>query len=166
MGVTRAEFRQVNQAKRIDEGVASGKLTKVETAIVKTTQKAIDTTIDAFTSKGKMTKGQRRAVEKLQDAQSALIKTLKNNNATTASTPVLDKRAANLQGRVDQGVASGQLNTRESTRLQARVDGLNANKTAAKADGVVSGDEREGIRNQAQRISQGVARQKHDAQKA
>ncbi len=56
--------------------------------------------------------------------------------------PNLDKREANQQHRIDQDVASGQLNAKETDRLQKREAKLVANETAAKADGTVTPAER------------------------
>jgi hypothetical protein len=46
------------------------------------------------------------------------------------STPNLDKREAHQQQRINQGVASGQLNAREANRLQQRESKLAADEIA------------------------------------
>lgn len=83
-----------------------------------------------------------------------------------AVTPVLDKKQANQQQRIDQGVASGKLTKREAARLQARENRLSAHETAAKADGVVTKKERVRLNQEADKDSQAILRQKHDRQKA
>jgi len=80
------------------------------------------------------------------------------------STPVIDKREARQEARIDQGVASGQLTPRETVRLekgQQRVDNMEAK---AKADGVVTPRERTKIRHAQNVESRRIYRQKHDAQ--
>lgn len=83
-----------------------------------------------------------------------------------AATPGLDKRQAEQQKRIDQGVASGQLNKREATRLQAREAKLEADKQAAKADGKVTKEERKKLHREANRDSKAIYKQKHDRQHA
>lgn len=84
--------------------------------------------------------------------------------ATTPSTPNLDKREANQQRRIDQGVKSGQLTPQEAERLQKRQDRLTANEAKAKADGVVTNKERAQLQAEANRNSRAIAREKHDRQ--
>lgn len=82
------------------------------------------------------------------------------------ATPKLDKRAANQKQRVDKGVASGQLNAKEASRLEARESKLAANEAAAKADGHVTRAERVKLQREANRNSAAIHRQKHDKQTA
>jgi uncharacterized membrane protein YebE (DUF533 family) len=80
------------------------------------------------------------------------------------STPVIDKREANQDARIQQGVASGELTPRETARLdrgQAHVQTMEAN---AKADGVVTGKERAAITHAQNVQSRRIHRQKHDRQ--
>jgi hypothetical protein len=83
-----------------------------------------------------------------------------------AATPGIDKRIDNQQKRIDEGVKSGELNRREATRLQAGEDKLKADTAAAKADGVVTKDERRALNQEANRNSRAIAREKHDRQHA
>lgn len=82
------------------------------------------------------------------------------------ATPGLDKRQAEQQKRIDQGVASGQLNDKEAARLRAREAKLEADKQAAKADGKVTKEERKKLHREADRDSKAIHREKHDRQHA
>jgi len=82
------------------------------------------------------------------------------------NTPNLDKREARQQQRIDQGVASGQLNARETNRLDKREAKLAADEAAAKSDGTVTRAERRKLQREANRDSRAIHRQKHDAQTA
>ena len=82
------------------------------------------------------------------------------------ATPGIDKRQANQEKRIDQGVKSGELNKKEAARLEKRQDKLQKNKEKAQADGVVTKKERAQLQNEADRNSKAIARQKHDKQKA
>ncbi|MBC7918169.1 MAG: hypothetical protein H7Y28_10215 [Rhodoferax sp.] len=84
----------------------------------------------------------------------------------TPATPVLDQRQANQEKRVDQGVASGQLTTKEAVRMDKREDKLAAQEQAAKADGKVTRKERMRLRREAAKDSAAIHRQKHDKQTA
>lgn len=79
-------------------------------------------------------------------------------------TPGIDQRQINQEQRIDQGIASGQLNQREAARLergQARVDAM---ENRAKSDGVVTARERTRIKHAQNVESKRIYRQKHDRQ--
>jgi uncharacterized membrane protein YebE (DUF533 family) len=86
-------------------------------------------------------------------------------SAQTA-TPNIDKRQANQEKRIEQGVKSGELTPKEASRLENREAKLQADKEKAKADGVVTKKERAKLQHEANRDSKAIYRQKHDAQKA
>jgi uncharacterized membrane protein YebE (DUF533 family) len=80
------------------------------------------------------------------------------------ATPGIDRREANQERRIDQGVATGQLTPRETAKLekgQVHVDKLEAK---AKADGVVTAQERQRIQHAQNAQSRKIKRQKHDRQ--
>src|SRR4051812_8169508 len=79
------------------------------------------------------------------------------------ATPNLDKRQANQEKRIAQGVKSGELTTKEANRLEKREVKLEADKQKAKADGVVTKKERVKLQKEADRDSAAIYRQKHDA---
>jgi uncharacterized membrane protein YebE (DUF533 family) len=84
--------------------------------------------------------------------------------AQTPATPNIDRREANQERRIEQGVNSGQLTPREATRLeggQAHVENM---ETRAKADGVVTRHERKRIQHAQNVQSRKIYRQKHDRQ--
>lgn len=81
-----------------------------------------------------------------------------------AETPRIDQRQANQERRIDQGIASGQLNEREAIRLNNQQEHINNLEDKAKSDGVVTKKERARIRHAQDRTSRHIARQKHDRQ--
>ncbi len=81
-----------------------------------------------------------------------------------ANTPGIDQRQANQERRIDQGIASGQLNQREAARLNKQQDHLDNMENKAKADGVVTKKERTRLHNAQDRASRSIAREKYDAQ--
>ena len=83
--------------------------------------------------------------------------------AAAQSTPGIDTRQANQQNRINQGVASGQLNARETANLQRGQARVQRMENRATADGVVTARERNRI-NQAQNVqSQKIFNKKHNA---
>ena len=84
--------------------------------------------------------------------------------AEGTETPKIDQRQANQERRIDQGVASGQLNEREAARLNKQQNHIDNMENKAKADGVVTKKERSKIHNAQDKASRNIAREKHDAQ--
>ena len=81
-----------------------------------------------------------------------------------AETPVIDQRQANQEKRIDQGIASGQLNEREAHRLNKQQGHINKMEDKAKSDGVVTKKEKARIHQAQDRASRHIAREKHDRQ--
>jgi len=94
----------------------------------------------------------------------ALVAIIPTLAIAQANTPRVDQRQQNQEQRIEQGVASGTLTNREANRLehgQQRVDNVEAR---AKADGVVTRQERVRL-HQAQDVqSRRIYAQKHDRQ--
>jgi Skp family chaperone for outer membrane proteins len=83
--------------------------------------------------------------------------------AGNTNTPVIDKRAANQEKRIEQGKASGQLTTKEAANLDKREAKLNSDIAKAKADGTVTKKERAKLTREENRDSRKIARKKHNA---
>jgi len=82
------------------------------------------------------------------------------------ATPGVDARQERQQQRIDQGVASGELNQREAGRLERQQDRIQGMEEKAKADGVVTKQERRALQGAQNRASRHIAKEKHDRQKA
>lgn len=84
--------------------------------------------------------------------------------AFAQSAPGYTQRDINQEQRIEKGLQSGQLNTREAARLQgeqARIDRMEAN---ALRDGTLTPAERARINAAQNQASRDIAREKHDAQ--
>ena len=81
-------------------------------------------------------------------------------------TPKVDARQERQQQRIDQGVASGELNQREAARLEQEQGRIATHEEKAKADGVVTKEERRKLNREQNRASRHIAKEKHDRQKA
>ena len=92
---------------------------------------------------------------------SATAQTTGNTN-----TPKIDKREANEQSRIANGVKTGALTPGETVRLekqQARIDNAEAR---AKADGKVTKGERSHLKKMENNASKNIYRKKHNAKTA
>ena len=81
-----------------------------------------------------------------------------------AETPVIDKRQANQEKRIDKGIASGQLNEREANRLNKQQEHINKMEDKAKSNGVMTKKERARIGAAQDRASRHIVSGKHDRQ--
>ena len=82
------------------------------------------------------------------------------------ATPGVDARQDIQQKRIDQGVASGELNQREAARLNRQQDRIQGMEDRAKADGTVTNQERRQLNRAQNRASRHIGKEKHDRQKA
>ena len=64
-------------------------------------------------------------MKKLLLAVSAMTLLMSGMAFAQAETPVIDQRQANQDQRIDQGIASGQLNEREANRLNRQQEHVN-----------------------------------------
>ena len=83
----------------------------------------------------------------------------------SGETPVIDRREQNQKARIKQGVKSGELTKKETRRLAAEQKKIRHDEKKAKADGVVTPQEKAKIRKEQKRASKDIYRQKHDTQK-
>ena len=84
----------------------------------------------------------------------------------STSTPVIDKRAANQEKRIEAGEKSGQLTPKEANNLEKRETKLNNDIAAAKADGNVTKAERAKLTKEENRNSKKIHHKKHNARTA
>lgn len=81
------------------------------------------------------------------------------------ATPRIDQRQANQEKRIEQGVTSGQLTPREANRLERKEDRIAHVEQRAKADGVVTGQERKHLTKMENHTSRDIRREKHDGRR-
>ena len=86
--------------------------------------------------------------------------------AAQTATPGVDKRQANQEARIQQGVQSGQLTAKEAAKLEKGQAKIQAKETKAKADGVVTAKERAKLAKAQKKQSKKIYKEKHDKQVA
>lgn len=87
-----------------------------------------------------------------------------NAQAQTA-TPNITKRQEHQQKRIAEGVRSGELTARETANLERQEAKIQADKHAAKADGVVTSAERAKLQAEENRTSRDIHNKKHNQRK-
>ncbi len=93
----------------------------------------------------------------------AFIANIAISSAQTA-TPAIRKTAKEERTRIKQGVESGELTKRETRRLAAEQAAIHQEVKAAKADGVVTREERKDIKQDQRQASRRIYKNKHDKQ--
>src|SRR2546423_743972 len=95
----------------------------------------------------------------------ALIAAVALPAAAQTATPRVDARQANQEARIQQGVQSGQLTSKEAAKLEKGQARVQAMENKAKADGKVTPKERAQLAKAQNKQSRKIAKQKHDRQK-
>ena len=75
------------------------------------------------------------------------------------------ERNVNQQQRIEQGLQSGQLNTREASRLEREESRVERMESNAMKDGKLSGAEKNRIDQEQNKVSRDIYQEKHDAQR-
>ena len=86
--------------------------------------------------------------------------------ASGANMPRVDRREAKQEARIEQGVASGQLNARETLRVEREQKHIATAEAKAEADGKVTNKERAHLAHMQNKASRDIHREKHDKQTA
>lgn len=81
------------------------------------------------------------------------------------ATPAANTRQMNQTARIAHGMANGELTKREARALKAEQRHIRRTKRRAKADGVVTAEEKLRINRKQRRANRHIRRQKHDAEK-
>jgi hypothetical protein len=76
--------------------------------------------------------------------------------------PVINDRIAEQQKRIDEGIASGQLNRAEADILQDNLNWIKAEETRLKADGKLTPKERARLNKMLDRNSNMIYKKKHN----
>jgi hypothetical protein len=164
--------RDVNQQKRIEQGLKSGQLTTKEAGKLEGEESHLDKMESNALKDGKMTDAEKQRIERAENKVSRDIARDKSNaqtgNPNSASSQRMQadvQRNANQEQRIENGVKSGSLTNRETANLergQARVDRKEA---AAAANGHVGAGEQKNIQAAENRQSKRIHREKHNDRK-
>ncbi len=87
------------------------------------------------------------------------------SQAQNTKTPVINQEQKEQQVKIINGVKTGALTPRETRRLEKQQANIQKDKRAAKADGVVTTNERRHIKAEQRRADRNIRREKHDGQR-
>ena len=163
--------RQRNQRKRINQGVHSGELTRDEAKSVRQEEKTVREEERAYKSDGKLTPAERKDLHDDLNKTSKDIYQQKHDAGTRtaatlhsgARTPVVNARERTQQGRIAEGVHSGELTRHEAVKLRQEQRAIRTEKRAYKADGKVTAAERKDLHQDLNEASKDIYQEKHDS---
>lgn len=164
--------RDVNQQKRIEQGLQSGQLTTKEAGKLEREEGRVDRMEANAMKDGKTTAAEKQRIERAETKVSKDIYQDKHNaqtgNPSSASSQRMQadvQRNVNQEQRIENGVKNGSLTNREAANLergQARVDRKEAR---ASADGHVGAGEQKNIQAAENHQSRRIHREKHNGRK-
>jgi hypothetical protein len=156
--------RQVNQQKRIGQGVENGSLTARETTRLEKQEAAIDKQETRMKSDGKFTAAERARITREQNAASRRIYGQKHDaQHQPAVRGEVSARERAQQERIGQGIKSGSLTAREAAKLEHNEARLNGEVRRDRASGSgLSSRETAKINAQQNTMSKRIYAKKHN----
>src|SRR2546430_1142381 len=163
--------RDLNQQRRIEQGLKSGSLNTREASQLERGEARIERMEANAAKDGTLSPAEKARIQRAQNQESRQINRLENNaakgNPNSASSQRMQadvQRNVNQQKRIEQGVQSGQLTNREVAKLEGGQARVNRKEARAAKDGHVGAAEQGSIQRTENRQSRKIHRQKHDAQ--
>src|SRR5438105_3777324 len=163
--------RDVNQQNRIEQGLKSGELTTREAAKLEREESRVERDQARAMQDGKLSPAEKARLAREQNRVSRDIYREKHDAQTgSPNSPSSQRMQAdvqrniNQQQRIEQGVKSGSLTTRETAKLEGGESRIDRAEARAGADGKVSAKEQRRIQRRENRESARIYREKHDAQ--
>ena len=163
--------RDVNQQKRIEQGLQNGSLTSREAALLERDEQKVDKLQAKALKDGNLTPAERRQLRAAQNKSSRDINAAEHNgvngNPLSASSQRMQadvQRNVNQEKRVEAGVQNGSLTNHEVSKLehgQAKVD---RKEFAAGRDGHVGAAEQNRVQGAENRQNRRIRKEKADAQ--
>jgi hypothetical protein len=162
--------RKHDQQERIADGVKSGQLTSGEATDLERKEAGLNREENQMKQQngGKLNYDDKKQLTEQQNGLSKQISADKHNsNVRQAPTTEVGKREMDQQGRIAQGVASGQLTAGEAKNLERGERGINneiKNDRAANG-GKLTNQQRAQVNRQQNKMSQQIYKDKHNARK-
>jgi hypothetical protein len=163
--------RNVNQQQRIEQGLQSGQLTTREAAKLERGESRVESMEAKAMKDGNVNNAEKNRINQAQNKLSNEIYKEKHdaqrgdpNSASSQRMQADVQRNINQQQRIEQGVKSGNLTTREAGRLERGQARDNRMEARAGADGHVSRNEQKHIQMAENRQSGQIRQEKHDGQ--
>lgn len=161
--------RDVNQQTRIENGLKDGSLSTKEAGSLEKEQSRIDRLQAKDLKNGKLSPMERAQLRKAQDKASRDIQAAKSNdvkgNPESKSSERMQadvQRDVNQEARIEQGVKSGALTIRETSKLERAQARLDRKEARAAKDGHVGKKEQAGIQSAENKQSEEIFDKKHN----
>jgi len=163
--------RDVNQEKRIEQGLQNGSLNTREAAVLERDEAKVNKMQAQALKDGKLTDAERARLSAAQNKTSRDIATAEHNgvngNPLSASSQRMQadvQRNINQQQRVEAGIQNGSLTNHEVAKLERGQAKVDRKEYVAGRDGHVGAREQKRIQRTDNRQSKRIYREKHDAQ--
>jgi hypothetical protein len=161
--------RDVNQQQRIEQGLQSGQLTTKEASRLEGEEARVDRDQQRAMKDGNLSPAEKQRLAREQNQVSRDIYQDKHNaqtgNPNSASSQRMQadvQRNINQQQRIEQGVKSGSLTTRETAKLEGGQARDSRVEARAGSDGNVSKGEQRRVQQAENHQSKRIYREKHD----
>jgi hypothetical protein len=130
-----------NQQRRIDQGIASGELTRAEADILQDNLNWIKVEYSRMKADRLLTQNEIIRLDQMLDRTDAMIRNRKNNPIQRVYQADIPQRIVNYQYAINQGIASGQLTRAEADLLRGNLDWIKTRFARMKADGRLTPNE-------------------------
>ena len=160
--------RRENQQDRIANGVQSGQLTAGETANLENHEANLNREIrtDRKANGGNLTNNEKAQINRQQNQTSKQIYADKHNaNTAHYGNNAVGQRRENQQDRIAQGIKSGQLTPKETSKLEKQQQGINKQVGSdRKANGgTLTASQKKQINKEQNQASRNIYKKKHNA---
>ncbi|MBC7858765.1 MAG: hypothetical protein H7Z39_08285 [Burkholderiaceae bacterium] len=146
---------------RIEQGVESGRITRDEAQRLYQREREIGERASRYKADGYASAAERQQLRLELDALRADVESAIANPRAAASyerTPGIDRREAALRERIEDGVRDGRIDEREARRLYRLERRIERDELRAKADGVVTWQERRQLRRELADLNEDLER--------
>jgi hypothetical protein len=163
--------RDVNQEKRIEQGLQNGSITTREGALLQRDESKVDKLEANAMKDGKLSGAERNKIRKAENKASRDINTAEHNgvngNPLSASSQRMQadvQRNATQQQRIESGIQNGTVTNREAAKLERGEAKIDHKEYVAGRDGHVNKNEQKRVQHADNKESKKIYHEKHDAQ--
>jgi hypothetical protein len=163
--------RDVNQEKRIEQGLQNGSITTREGALLQRDESKVDKLEANAMKDGKLSSAERNKIRKAENKASRDINTAEHNgvngNPLSASSQRMQadvQRNATQQQRIESGIQNGTVTNHEAAKLERGEAKIDHKEYVAGRDGHVNKNEQKRVQHADNKESKKIYHEKHDAQ--
>jgi hypothetical protein len=151
-----------NQQGRINQGIESGELTRKEAGMLQDNLNWIRDKYARMTSDGILTQDEQERLDKMLDKNSEMIRNKKHTPAKQLYDTDVQDRIDSQQRRIDQGLASGELNRHEADIVRDNLNEVRRRYAKMRKDGVLTIKELEKLDKMLDENSKMIYRKEHN----